>query len=130
VFEAFSDPERLARWWGPAGFRNTFEVFEFKPGGTWRFVMHGPDGKDYPNDSVFVSIDAPERIVFDHVCAPRFRMQMTMTELPGDAPRTRLVWLARFENARIREQVEKYAGAANEQNFDRLTAELKRGPTA
>jgi hypothetical protein len=48
VFEAFARPELLARWWGPSGFTNTFEVFEFKPGGRWKFVMHGPDGSRHP----------------------------------------------------------------------------------
>lgn len=42
VFSAFEQPERLAQWWGPSGFTNTFERFEFKPGGRWVFVMHGP----------------------------------------------------------------------------------------
>src|SRR5438552_1429584 len=46
VFAAFSDTQRLARWWGPAGFTNTFNVCEFKSGGRWSFVMHGPDGPD------------------------------------------------------------------------------------
>jgi uncharacterized protein YndB with AHSA1/START domain len=48
VFKAFADPTHLARWWGPKGFRNTFEEFDFRPGGTWRFTMHGPDGTDTP----------------------------------------------------------------------------------
>ena len=53
VYEAFAEPVRLARWWGPDGFTSTFEVFDLRPGGAWRFVMHGPDGNDYPNESVF-----------------------------------------------------------------------------
>ena len=57
VFAAFAAPERLATWWGPDGFRNTFETFEFKPGGQWRFIMHGPDGTDYPNESRFTQIE-------------------------------------------------------------------------
>jgi len=47
VFAAFSQPDRLARWWGPRDFTNTFEQFEFKPGGRWVFVMHGPNGANY-----------------------------------------------------------------------------------
>lgn len=42
VFKAWSDPDHLKNWWGPAGFTNTFEAFDFRPGGRWRFVMHGP----------------------------------------------------------------------------------------
>lgn len=63
VFRAFAEPAHLARWWGPDGFTNTFDVFEFHPGGTWRFTMHGPDGQDYPNESVFREIAVPERVV-------------------------------------------------------------------
>ena len=55
VFAAIRQPERLSRWWGPAGFTNTFEVCEFKKGGRWSFVMHGPDGRNYPNESVLFS---------------------------------------------------------------------------
>lgn len=59
VFAAFSDPVRLARWWGPAGFTNTFSVCEFRTGGRWSFVMHGPNGRDFPNESIFAEIAAP-----------------------------------------------------------------------
>ena len=53
VFRAWTDPNHLAQWWGPKGFTNTFEEFDLRPGGPWRFVMHGPDGTDYKNHSVF-----------------------------------------------------------------------------
>ena len=49
VFSAFTDPEHLAQWWGPDGFTMTTSAFDFRPGGVWRFVMHGPDGRDYQN---------------------------------------------------------------------------------
>ena len=53
VFRAISDPDRLARWWGPKGFSSTFEVFEFRPGGTWRLVMHGPTASTIPTRASF-----------------------------------------------------------------------------
>ncbi len=53
VFAAFAQPEQLAQWWGPKDFTNTFEQFEFAPGGRWVFVMHGPNGANYANESVF-----------------------------------------------------------------------------
>jgi len=56
VFAAIQDPARLARWWGPDGFTNAFHAFEFRQGGYWQFTMHGPDGKDYPNQSEFLEI--------------------------------------------------------------------------
>jgi len=49
VWSVWTDPKHLAQWWGPDGFRTTTSAFEFKPGGVWRFVMHGPDGRDYDN---------------------------------------------------------------------------------
>src|SRR6185436_7215593 len=73
VFDAWTDPARLTRWWGPKGFTSTFERFDLRPGGVWRFVLHGPNGASYPNESVFVEIVPPERIVFDHVSKPVFQ---------------------------------------------------------
>ena len=72
VFAAFEQPERLARWWGPNGFHNTFEQFEFATGGRWYFVMHGPDGTDYRNECIFREILRDTKIVIDHVSQPRF----------------------------------------------------------
>ena len=66
VFEAYTDPQHLAHWWGPNGFTTTTRTFEFRPGGVWDFVMHGPDGTDYPNWIEWREIDPPERLVFLH----------------------------------------------------------------
>ena len=57
VFAAFTDPQRLARWWGPAGFFNTFKICEFRPGGRWSYVMHGPKGANFQNESVFAEVE-------------------------------------------------------------------------
>ena len=122
VFRAFSDPEVLARWWGPNGFTNTFHEFDLRPGGAWRFVMHGPDGIDYQSATDFVEVVPPERIVFQHL-EPMHRFQMTMTfvaELGG----TRLTWRMLFESTEDLDKVKWFVVEANEQNFDRLQAEL------
>src|SRR4051812_40348034 len=63
VFAAIQDPACLACWWGPKGFTNQFDVFEFKPDGQWVFAMIGPDGKVYRNDSVFDAIERDRRVV-------------------------------------------------------------------
>lgn len=123
VFEAFRDPQHLARWWGPKGFTNTFHEFDFRPGGTWRFVMHAPTGASYQNRSVFVELVAPERIVFDHVSGPTFRMTVTLAEQAGA---TTIGWWMLFESASECDRVKKFAVEANEQNLDRLEAELAR----
>lgn len=66
VFRAFTEAEHVARWWGPDGFTNTIMAMDVRPGGTWRFVMHGPDGTDYPNRIVFTEVDPPSRLVYEH----------------------------------------------------------------
>jgi uncharacterized protein YndB with AHSA1/START domain len=123
VFAAIGDPQRLARWWGPAGFTNTFEVCEIQPGGRWEFMMHGPDGRDYPNASVFAEIEAPHKVVVDHISEPKFRLTITLA--PSTAGTT-VTWVQVFENAAFASSVEHIVAPANEQNLDRLTAEVLR----
>jgi uncharacterized protein YndB with AHSA1/START domain len=124
VFEAFSDPARLARWWGPAGFSSTFHEFDLRPGGHWRFILHGPDGANYPNESVFVEVVKPERIVFDHLSDHWFRMTITLSARP--AGQTLITWHMLFETAAERDRIQAIVVVANEQNLDRLEAELAR----
>jgi uncharacterized protein YndB with AHSA1/START domain len=123
VFEAFSNPDRIIRWWGPKDFTNSFHEFDFRPGGHWRFVMHGPDGRDYKNESLFVEVAPAERLILDHLCNPKFRMTLTFEDVNG---KTRLHWRMLFETASECAAIKRYAPAANEQNFDRLEAELAR----
>jgi uncharacterized protein YndB with AHSA1/START domain len=123
VFRAFSDGQQLAQWWGPNGFTNTFHEFDLRAGGTWRYVMHGPNGADYPNESVVVGVVEPERIVIEHVSAPRF--QLTITLVP-EAGKTRLTWRQRFPSAAECDKIRALAVPANEQNLDRLAAHLAR----
>ena len=78
VFNAWIEPALLAQWWGPKGFKNTFHEFDPRPGGRWRFVMHGPDGTDYPNESEFLEITKPSTIVFDHL-RPMHKFRVTAT---------------------------------------------------
>ena len=121
VFAAFSDADQLAAWWGPKGFTSTFAEFDLRPGGRWRFVMHGPDGVDHDNESVFVEVLEPERIVFRHVSPPEFEMAITLAEQQGG--QTRLTWHMLFKSA-VSEEVKRYVDAANEENLDRLAAHL------
>ncbi len=64
VFSAFTDPRHLAQWWGPNGFTTTTLSFDMRPGGVWRFVMHGPDGRDYQNRITYEEVVPPQRIVY------------------------------------------------------------------
>lgn len=123
VFAAFADPERLARWWGPAGFRNSFEVFECQAGGRWRFTMHGPDGTDYPNESLIEVLEPARRVVIRHLSQPHFRLCITLQ--PQDAG-TLVQWQQVFDDAAIAEAVRHIVEPANEQNLDRWLAEIRR----
>ena len=59
VWKAWSDPASFGQWWGPRGFTTTTYEMDVRPGGVWRLVMHGPDGKNYPNESYFQEIHPP-----------------------------------------------------------------------
>jgi uncharacterized protein YndB with AHSA1/START domain len=64
VWQAMTQAQHVAQWWGPRGFTTTIEEMDVRPGGVWKHVMHGPDGANYPNASVFTEVVAPERIVY------------------------------------------------------------------
>jgi len=114
VFSAFTDPKHLAQWWGPNGFTTTTSAFDFRPGGVWRFVMHGPDGRDYENKVTFDEIVRPERLVYHHgggedVEPVLFRTTITFEALGN---RTRLTWRGDFPTADERDRVIREYGAA------------------
>jgi uncharacterized protein YndB with AHSA1/START domain len=121
VFRAWTEAEHLSRWWGPKGFTLTIHEFDPRPGGAWRFVMHGPNGADYPNACVFVEISPPYRIVIDHISEPRFRVTATFDDLGG---KTKLSFRQLFETPGTFEKIRSIAVPANEEVFDRLAAEL------
>ena len=121
VFAAVQDPVRLARWWGPNGFTNEFQVFDFRAGGRWLFDMVGPDGTRYANESVFAQIEVDSQVVIDHTCAPLFRLTITL-ESEGDG--TRVHWLQVFEDAAFAQAMKHILEPANAQNLDRLGCEL------
>lgn len=65
-WKAMTNPKHVVNWWGPQGFSTIIEKMDFRVGGIWKHVMHGPDGTNYPNKSVFKEIVKPEKIVFAH----------------------------------------------------------------
>ena len=121
VFAAFEQPDRLARWWGPNGFTNAFERFEFKRGGRWVFVMHGPNGVNYPNESVFRKIQPDSKIVVEHIVKPWYRLTVTLTAR-GD--KTHLASVQEFESTEVASKMRQLSETANEQNLDRLQSLL------
>ncbi|UTW04156.1 SRPBCC domain-containing protein [Amphritea atlantica] len=121
IYGAFASAELLALWWGPEGFSNSFEIFEFTEGGRWTFIMHGPDGSHYPNESCFEEIVPDSKIVIHHDCPPNFRLTVQLTPVSDG---THLVWEQVFEDAETAQAVKQRVGSANEQNIDRLTQVL------
>ena len=124
VFAAIQDPVRLARWWGPEGFTNTFHTFAFEEGGLWLFTMHGPDGSNYPNESRFLEIIPPSRLRIQHTNLPHFELTITLDTIPTG---TRITWVGVFENRDFAENMRAFLETANEQNLDRLALEVGRG---
>ena len=122
VFAAFSDPARLAQWWGPKGFTNTFHEFDFRPGGAWRFTMRGPDGTAYDMNQQFAEIVPPERVVVRHF-QPGHDFSLTIS-LTAQNDGTELTWHMRFADPAEGERVRAFIVPANEENFDRLAAHL------
>ncbi len=123
VFAAISDPKRLSRWWGPAGFTNTFTVCEFKNGGRWSFTMHGPDGRNYPNENVFAEIESPRKIVVQHASEPKYHLTIVLS---SSAVGTVVSWSQAFESSEVASRIKHIVVPANEQNLERLSVEVLR----
>jgi len=128
LYDAFRDPAQLILWWGPKGFHNTFQEFDFQLGGHWRFTMHGPDGTTYNIVKRFTEIVPSERIVFLHI-DPTHQFQMTMI-FTEEANGARLTLRMRFDSAEETEKLRNFITSANEENFDRLEAHLEAMPAA
>ena len=126
VFDAWTDSRHIGRWYGPKGFTITTYAMDVRPGGVWRFDMHGPDGVDYPNKITYIEIVKPERLVYDHgdEGAPGyFRTTVTFAE---DGGKTKLTMQLRFPSAAERETVVKTYNAIEgaNQTLDRLGEQL------
>lgn len=124
VFEVWTDAKHLAAWWGPTGFTTTTSAFDMRPGGVWRFVMHGPNGRDYQNRITYDEIVRPERIVYRHggsddVEPVQFQTTVTFEDIAG---KTKLTMRALFPSAAERDRVVKEYGAVEggEQTIGRL----------
>lgn len=131
VWNAWTDPEQVVQWWGPKGFTMTIHEMDVRPGGVWRNTMHGPDGTDYPNKSVFIEVVKPERIVYSHSGGkkgdPGAQSEVTWTfEAQGD--KTKITLRMVFPSAAVREHVVKTYGAieGGKQTLERLSGHLAK----
>lgn len=122
VFESFANPELLKAWWGPKGFTNTFNVFEFEEGGNWSFIMHGPDGKDYPNEVTFFKIQKPVLISWTRQTLPLFNMVIAL-DAQGEN-QTLVNFKMIFKDEKQLAGMRDFLAEKNEENFVKLDAQF------
>lgn len=95
VWEVWTNPVHIAQWWGPNGFTNTITKMDIRPGGEWDLVMHGPDGTDYKNKSVFKEVIRHKKIVYEHISGPKF---VATIEFEAQGDKTAIKWHMLFES--------------------------------
>jgi len=96
LWKVWTEPVHITQWWGPTGFTNTTEKMDVRPGGEWTHVMHGPDGRDYPNRIVYVELVKPEKLVYEHISTPFHRTTVLFDDLGGG--KTKLSFTMTFES--------------------------------
>ena len=123
VWKAWTESQHISQWWGPNGFTTTTHAMEVKPGGMWRFIMHGPDGTDWPNTIVYREVIRPERLVYDHSgegANDPHRFQVTVT-FAGQGGNTEITMTSRFPSLAARDAVLKFGAVeGGAQTIDRL----------
>jgi uncharacterized protein YndB with AHSA1/START domain len=124
LFRAWSEPDHLKNWWGPSGFTNTFHEFDFRMGGRWKFVMHGPDKGNYQNECEFTKIVAPSLIEWKRITQPLFNVvaQFEIVE----QHQTKLIFKMVFDTPEECAKIKKFVVDKNEENFDKLELELEK----
>ena len=130
VFAAWTDPGHIGGWWGPQGFTTTTQAMDVRPGGAWRYTMHGPDGVDYPNLIVYSEVARPERLAYVHGSGEdddphQFTTVVTFEDEGGQ---TRLTMRSIFASAAARDYVvrEFHAIEGGNSTLDRLEEFLGR----
>ncbi len=124
VYAAWSNPNHLKNWWGPAGFTNTFNEFDLRVGGKWSFIMHGPDKGNYHNECEFTNIEEPTLIAWKRYSKPLFKVVAAFEEI--SAEKTKIIFRMVFDSPEECDKVKKFAVDKNEENFDRLELEFTK----
>lgn len=130
VFDVWTDPKHVAKWWGPNGFTNTIHEMNIRPGGVTRLTMHGPNGIDYPNEIIYKEIIKPERLVWTHGSGNKnepgqFEVTVTFAEL---GQQTEITMHMVFRSKEERDMVVNTRGAieGNRQMMNRLEEYLTK----
>lgn len=122
VWDAWTDPEQVAQWWGPRGFTITTHSKDLRPGGHWRYTMHGPDGVDYANVTNYLEVEKHKKLVYDHggndERKPLFRVTVLFSESGG---KTTMDMTMAFASPEAAEQSRRFIKkAGGESTWDRL----------
>ncbi|MGA3171557.1 MAG: SRPBCC domain-containing protein [Chthoniobacteraceae bacterium] len=134
LWQAMTDPAHVVQWWGPHGFTTTIEEMDVRPGGVWKLTMHGPDGTDFPNKSIFTVVEKPSRICFSHgggrKGAPGANFEATWTFDELDGGKTRATIRMLFPTVQDLEKVVREYGAieGGKQTLERLAAQFSDAP--
>src|SRR5579872_135917 len=128
VWDAWTDPVQAAKWWGPRGFTLTTHSKDLKPGGTWKYTMHGPDGVDYPNTAHYLEVEKHSKLVYDHGGnedqPPLFRVTVLFSEVKG---KTRLEMSMSLPTPEAAEDTRKFIKkAGGDSTWDRLAEYLEK----
>lgn len=131
VWDAWNDPEQAAKWWGPRGFTITTHSKDLRAGGHWHYTMHGPDGTDYENKTVYHEVESGRKLVYDHGGSddrpPLFRVTVLFTEL---SDRTRLDMTMTLPTPAAAEEMRQFINqAGGDATWDRLAEYLEKEST-
>ena len=125
LFEAVANPKHLVEWWGQKGLTHKIDKFEFKSGGAWTMTSHAADGKHFPQESEFLDIAKPNRVVFQHnLPRPKFHLTMTFEKISDQT--TKLAWVMQFPPSPDNETFKPLVEVAIAKNLDRLEVYLPK----
>lgn len=131
VWDAWTDPKQTAQWWGPRGFTITTHSKDLRPGGHWSYTMHGPDGVNYENRTIYYEVEKHSRLVYDHGGGedrpPLFRVTVDFTDLKGKTKMDMTMALATAEAAAETKKFIKQASGNS--TWDRLAEYLDKETT-
>jgi uncharacterized protein YndB with AHSA1/START domain len=128
VWDAWTDPDQVAQWWGPRGFTLTTHSKDLRPGGSWSYTMHGPDGVDYPNKTLYLEVEEHARLVYDHGGnddrPPLFRVTVLFSDVDG---KTRMDMTMALPTPEAAEETRKFIKkAGGDSTWDRLAEYLEK----
>jgi len=128
VWDAWTDPEKAAQWWGPRGFTLTTHSKDLRSGGGWNYTMHGPDGVDYPNKTQYLEVEKLRKLVYDHGAnddkPPMFRVTVLFSEIQG---KTKMEMTMALPSPEAAEETRKFVKqAGGNATWDRLAEYLEK----